>query len=841
MAKDVRIWNGTAWQSVIGPTAVSANAGNLAKLGTDGLILVAQADLDGRYVNVTGDTMTGRLIVPDGTAAAPGISFNDATGLHQPLANTLSVITAGADRLRVRSDGHVAIGGVGFATARLAVTGAVAQAGNAIAAGVYNQTVFSADAAQATKAARAFWSAATAAATQGFTEFSHFYVSQGVAADTANHYGFFASVSGATNNYAFYAFSPAGSPAGRWNFYAAGPAPNAFEGQVRLGFGSATSPSLSFIGDENCGLYRSAVDSVSFASAGLLRLTVNSTGQIVAGTGYVPGSDLALATKKYVDDKAAAAGAGVSANAGNLAKLGTDSKVLVAKSDLDALYVNVAGDWMSGPLALGGAASFAGTAPLDIDASTIRLRQTKTPASENDTGEPGTICWDDAYLYACISPNEWRRVAWRDWSDSVTGGAWALPQPTGAGAHDNLDYVGGLLIGNTGRYSEDGTTWTLPSTGFQPNISPQSRTVYGKGTWLVTGTSKSSSLFDYSTSSDGKSWTKRSVGLGTLGFTTTTNNMRKNGLAYGRGRFVAHVAGSSSNSRFIHSADGLTWAMSALPTGLPAGQLLTVTAVAYKGNDTSGIFVAFGLASPWFLTSTDGIAWTARSLPVGRTFTDCAVGNGRFVAIATGNECLHSIDGINWSVAAMPATADWVSVTYGGGRWIAIASGTSAAATSSDGINWTSMAMPSTADWRTIAYNGNVFVATNGTTTPAVFSANPTKQTFFPITASTTLVLAHESATVANVSTGTSPVRITIPDNATTEFPIGASITIMDTSNNAVTTIKASAGVTLNWTGKLVGSSTAVLGGVAAEVQIPGPLSQVLLRKTAADTWVIIY
>jgi hypothetical protein len=63
----------------------------------------------------------------------------------------------------------------------------------------------------------------------------------------------------------------------------------------------------------------------------------------------------------------------------------------------------------------------------------------------------------------------------------------------------------------------------------------------------------------------------------------------------------------------------------------------------------------------------------------------------------------------------------------------------------------------------------------------------------------------------------------------------------MDASSTASTTIKADAGVTLNWSGKLVGTSATVLGGVGVEVQIPGPLSQVVLRKTAVDSWTILY
>jgi len=63
----------------------------------------------------------------------------------------------------------------------------------------------------------------------------------------------------------------------------------------------------------------------------------------------------------------------------------------------------------------------------------------------------------------------------------------------------------------------------------------------------------------------------------------------------------------------------------------------------------------------------------------------------------------------------------------------------------------------------------------------------------------------------------------------------------MDAGPPAATTIKASASVTLNWSGKLVGTNATVLGGAGVEVQIPGPLSQVVLRKVAVNSWTIIY
>jgi len=52
---------------------------------------------------------------------------------------------------------------------------------------------------------------------------------------------------------------------------------------------------------------------------------------------------------------------------------------------------------------------------IDIDADTVRVRQSKTPATAGAVGSAGDICWDASYLYICISTNTWRRVAHASW------------------------------------------------------------------------------------------------------------------------------------------------------------------------------------------------------------------------------------------------------------------------------------------------------------------------------------------------------------------------------------------------------------------------------------------
>ena len=48
---------------------------------------------------------------------------------------------------------------------------------------------------------------------------------------------------------------------------------------------------------------------------------------------------------------------------------------------------------------------------LSANGDTLRLCQTKTPATSSATGYPGEICWDTNYIYVCTASNTWKRSA----------------------------------------------------------------------------------------------------------------------------------------------------------------------------------------------------------------------------------------------------------------------------------------------------------------------------------------------------------------------------------------------------------------------------------------------
>lgn len=52
---------------------------------------------------------------------------------------------------------------------------------------------------------------------------------------------------------------------------------------------------------------------------------------------------------------------------------------------------------------------------IDSNNNAIRIRTPKTPASKNDSGNTGDICWDANYIYVCVATNSWKRVKTAIW------------------------------------------------------------------------------------------------------------------------------------------------------------------------------------------------------------------------------------------------------------------------------------------------------------------------------------------------------------------------------------------------------------------------------------------
>jgi len=187
--------------------------GSIQFVGDDGAALIRGAAITAEVDGTPGtNDMPGRLVFS-----------TTADGASSP-----------TERMRIDSAGGVSIGtsaATAGTTLRLSrnITGATTSSGTLIN-GVVQSDV--------TSEARLFaTSASTAAAAFTLGGLTHFYAAQstiGATSAVTNQYGFLANsnLTGATNNYGFYGNIASGT--GRWNFYAAGTAANAFSGDVTI-------------------------------------------------------------------------------------------------------------------------------------------------------------------------------------------------------------------------------------------------------------------------------------------------------------------------------------------------------------------------------------------------------------------------------------------------------------------------------------------------------------------------------------------------------------------------------------------------------------------------------
>ena len=67
-----------------------------------GINTYAQTDLSG-YLPLTGGTMTGAIVLPAGTAAAPAIGWTD-TGFYEGVANAIYIAVSGVDKFLFTGD-----------------------------------------------------------------------------------------------------------------------------------------------------------------------------------------------------------------------------------------------------------------------------------------------------------------------------------------------------------------------------------------------------------------------------------------------------------------------------------------------------------------------------------------------------------------------------------------------------------------------------------------------------------------------------------------------------------------------------------------------------------------
>ena len=185
---------------------------------TAGTITAALTGTASSNVLKAGDTMTGALVVPLGTAGTPSLTFTGDlnTGIYSPGADQLAIATNGAVQLVVNSSGQVTLNSLGTAAAP-----AYSWIGDP------NTGFFRPNADE------------IAIATNGIQRLT-------------------------TSNSAISSTLPIDVP-----------------------LGAAATPSITFSGDLNTGIYSPGADEIAIATSGTQRLTINSSGNIITTGSFV--------------------------------------------------------------------------------------------------------------------------------------------------------------------------------------------------------------------------------------------------------------------------------------------------------------------------------------------------------------------------------------------------------------------------------------------------------------------------------------------------------------------------------------------------------------------------
>jgi len=267
----------------------------------------------------------------------------------------------------------------------------------------------------------------------------------------------------------------------------------------------------------------------------------------------------------------------------------------------------------------------------------------------------------DANYFPVVNDAEWNDIAF---------GNNTYVAVTGSPITENfsaLDYV---------MTSSDGESWTprtLPS-----QVLPRS-VAFGNGVFVLVGTDRFDTVTRVMTSTDGITWIERADTLG----------KDLEGITFGNGLFVAVSDENSgvTGERVVTSSDGITWTVRTAPvqpwTGIIYGDNLYV-AYSFFPSSTPNV--------NGIMTSPDGINWTQRTLPSAVRISDMAYGNGTYVATLDSDVILISEDnGVNWQEITLPV-ANITTVTFGNGVFLAFAGDYqtfNTILTSNDGINWT--------------------------------------------------------------------------------------------------------------------------------------------------------
>jgi hypothetical protein len=286
-------WNETDTQSpayiLNKPTTVSAFT-NDAGYVTQSAIDTTVAD----YLPLAGGTMTGSIVIPDGTAAAPSLKFDDATGIYQPAANTWAVSTGGVERLRVLANGHVAMSQsakVSATSPSAAENGLTIRHDHADNSQMISAYGYAPD--DTVKNIYGVWSQLGSTATAGTHHAGVWacFFAGATAAGSGTVVDEIRCFSAAdqvvpTDAHAFHSTMAQRPGKTRYALYLAGNAPSYVNGQIQTTIGAVAAPAVAYFGDEDTGTFSPGANTWAVSTGGVERLRVRSDGNVgIGGSG----------------------------------------------------------------------------------------------------------------------------------------------------------------------------------------------------------------------------------------------------------------------------------------------------------------------------------------------------------------------------------------------------------------------------------------------------------------------------------------------------------------------------------------------------------------------------
>lgn len=235
-------------------------------------------------------------------------------------------------------------------------------------------------------------------------------------------------------------------------------------------------------------------------------------------------------------------------------------------------------------------------------------------------------------------------------------GVWYVNSTFVATVNPGTSSSTGLLV------SSDGITWTsrtLVTSGSGGTSTPTNSVAYGAGVYVIAYATSNSLYYSSNLQS----------------FTATTSAVSScNKVIFANSQFVA-----VGNNVLYTSPDGITWTSRTSPTNINYQDVIYA----------NSLYVAFGTTVAGNLaTSSDGITWTSRSVGSGN-ITQVIYAGGLFVAATTGGVYTSS-DGLTWTLRTTGLiAANVVSVGYIGTTYYAGTTANGYYATSTDGVTWT--------------------------------------------------------------------------------------------------------------------------------------------------------